>query len=447
MSKVTVTPVTPLNQGRLSPPQYIIAAIVSGWVNKDLDAFACMDRPLEPRHFLSPYLKDAWTIILEVRDEGLVPDTSVMYMKMAPLIRKHRDNEEAVSFLNYIQMCQIEIFTQNINYMVRKVSESFYNAELNRIEAETGMIQDVHERVKVRTERLDLASKDSVLAKKRHKLAPELASDLIDDISKDKSSVLVSLGYTGINERVTFGRKHLMILAGRAGMGKTTMAMNMVRKQLWEGMRVGFLSLEMSDMEVSGALASQNAMCEVQRVRDGVSDDEMNRIYKSLEDMTGYKLAVEDTPAMSLENIEESIVAMSRDLKGLDVLYIDHIHIMHEATNGKLREGITKISAGLKMLAKKYDMGIIALCQMNREADKREVKEPQVSDLRESGSLEQDADVIGFMFRESYYLKAGEESDGDDISKLVIKKNRHRRVNNFSIEFRMDGNSQKLIEC
>ena len=211
----------------------------------------------------------------------------------------------------------------------------------------------------------------------------------------------------------------LLILAGRPSMGKTSLATNIafnIAKAYRQGEKpdgsegavdggcVGFFSLEMSAEQLATRVLSEQSRVASQLIRQGeMSEEEFRRFVEAARDLERIPLYIDDTPALPIS----TLAARARRLKrthGLDVLIIDYLQLVRPATakDSRVNE-VSEITQGLKAIAKELNIPVIALSQLSRQVESRDDKRPQLSDLRESGSIEQDADVVMFVFREEYY--------------------------------------------
>ncbi|MGB0412103.1 MAG: replicative DNA helicase, partial [Pikeienuella sp.] len=211
----------------------------------------------------------------------------------------------------------------------------------------------------------------------------------------------------------------LLILAGRPSMGKTSLATNIAfnvakayRKGITadgnegtvDGGRVGFFSLEMSSEQLATRILSEQAEVSSHKLRNGdMEEDEFRRVVEAARDLQSLPLYIDDTPALPIS----TLAARARRLKrthGLDVLFIDYLQLVRPATakDSRVNE-VSEITQGLKAIAKELNIPVIALSQLSRQVESRDDKRPQLSDLRESGSIEQDADVVMFVYRDEYY--------------------------------------------
>jgi replicative DNA helicase len=238
-------------------------------------------------------------------------------------------------------------------------------------------------------------------------------------------------------------RSDLLILAGRPSMGKTSLATNIAfnvakayrRGQLPDGTEgavdggvVGFYSLEMSAEQLAARILSEAAEIPSQQIRSGdMTEPEFRRFVDAAKALEACPLYIDDTPALPISQL----AARARRLKrthGLDVLIIDYLQLVRGTGKNENRVNeISEITMGLKAIAKELDIPVIALSQLSRQVENREDKRPQLSDLRESGSIEQDADVVMFVFREEYY-KEREKPGDHELDKMAVWQEEMERL-------------------
>jgi replicative DNA helicase len=259
----------------------------------------------------------------------------------------------------------------------------------------------------------------------------------------------------------------LVILAGRPGMGKTALATNMAyniakawrgevrpdgRTESVNGGIVGFFSLEMSAEQLATRIISEQTEIPSYRIRRGEIDPaDFDRIAQMAREMETIPLYIDETGGISIAQLTARARRLKRQ-RGLDLLVIDYIQLLsgssRRAQEGRVQE-VTEITTGLKALAKELNVPILALSQLSRQVESRDDKRPQLSDLRESGSIEQDADVVMFVFREEYYLKNKEPRAGSEEhfkwmtemeqvhgkAELIIGKQRHGPTGSVQLHF------------
>ncbi|MCA0961105.1 replicative DNA helicase [Salipiger bermudensis] len=233
----------------------------------------------------------------------------------------------------------------------------------------------------------------------------------------------------------------LLILAGRPSMGKTSLATNIAfniakaykRGQKHDGSEgaidggvVGFFSLEMSAEQLAGRILAEASEISSHKIRQGDMDEkEFRRFVEAAKDLEACPLFIDDTPALPISQV----AARSRRLKrthGLDLIIVDYLQLLRGTADNRVQE-IAEISMGLKAIAKELNIPVIALSQLSRQVESRDDKRPQLSDLRESGSIEQDADVVMFVFREEYYVEREKPSD-DRLDEMAAWQERMSRL-------------------
>jgi len=274
----------------------------------------------------------------------------------------------------------------------------------------------------------------------------------------DEGIVGVPTGLTDLDARLGgMHKQDLIIIAGRPSMGKTALATNIAfhaaKNIEKKGLKssVAFFSLEMSSEQLSTRILSEQSKIRSNDIRRGkVSEKEMEQFIETSKNIHDLPLFIDETPAITISAISNRSRRIKR-LFGLDLIVVDYIQLMKSGTSrydGRVQE-ISEITQGLKALAKELDVPVLALSQLSRAVEQRDDKKPQLADLRESGSIEQDADVVMFVYREAYYLERKEPTLGsiehsewqqkmDEISSLaeiMIGKQRHGPTGNIKVEF------------
>ncbi len=251
----------------------------------------------------------------------------------------------------------------------------------------------------------------------------------------------------------------LIILAGRPGMGKTSLATNMAFNiaraysqdieagaEVPRGAPVLFFSLEMAAQQLSGRILSEQTEIEMWKIRNGrFAENEWEKFVLSMQDLSSLPLYIDDTGGISIAQISARARRMKRE-KNIGCVIIDHLQIVSSSGRPENRvQELTEISKSLKVLAKDLDLPVMALSQLSRSVDSRDDKRPVLSDLRESGSIEQDADVVMFVYREEYYLKSREpDPSSADHAKWLEKCERAHRRSEVLVEKHRHGATNKI---
>ncbi len=249
----------------------------------------------------------------------------------------------------------------------------------------------------------------------------------------------------------------LIIIAGRPSMGKTSLATNIAfhaANNIQESGRkssVAFFSLEMSSEQLSTRILSEQAQISSNDIRRGrISNEQFDQFLETSKNIAELPLFIDETPAISIAAMSNRARRIKR-LHGLDLVVVDYIQLMRGLFNnkdGRVQE-ISQITQGLKAIAKELGVPVVALSQLSRQVEQRDDHKPQLADLRESGSIEQDADVVMFVYRESYYLMRKKPREATvehaewqakmnevaHLAEIIIGKQRHGPIGNISLEF------------
>ncbi|MDP3588687.1 MAG: replicative DNA helicase [Sulfuricurvum sp.] len=254
--------------------------------------------------------------------------------------------------------------------------------------------------------------------------APKITDDTmayIEEMRERGDAILVGVdtGYAELNKMTTgFGKGDLVIVAARPAMGKTSFALNMVQNLLEKGKGVAFFSLEMPAEQLMLRLLSVQTSIQLQRLRVGdMTPEEYKRLNDAVDKMRHSKLFVDDHGSVNIHQLRSKLRKLKSRHPEIELAVIDYLQIMN-GTGGKDRHlEVSEISRGLKMLARELEIPIVALSQLNRSLESRSDKRPMLSDIRESGSIEQDADIILFVYRNDVYLyKEEKEREKEAIS-------------------------------
>ena len=277
-------------------------------------------------------------------------------------------------------------------------------------------------------------------------------------MKNDQGIVGVPTGLTDLDEKLGgLHKSDLVIIAGRPSMGKTALATNIAyyaAKKIHENNEktsVAFFSLEMSSEQLSTRILSEQARIQSNDIRRGkATEEQLNRYIETSRNIYDLPLYIDETPAITISALSNRARRLKR-LFGLSLIVVDYLQLMRTSSkrnDGRVQE-ISEITQGLKALAKELNLPVLALSQLSRAVEQRDDKKPQLSDLRESGSIEQDADVVMFVYREQYYLEKKQpklgsiehaewQSKMNDIlglAEIIIGKQRHGPTGNVQVEF------------
>ncbi|RZV53220.1 MAG: replicative DNA helicase [Sphingomonadaceae bacterium] len=286
----------------------------------------------------------------------------------------------------------------------------------------------------------------------------------------------ITTGIEGVNSKIG-GLHHsdLLILAGRPGMGKTSLATNMafaaaqrfvrdmedgIEEKKSAGAPVAFFSLEMSADQLATRILAEQSGISSENLRMGkISKQEFTSLARAAADLSTLPLYIDDTPGLTIAALRTRARRLKRQ-KGIGMVVVDYLQLLQgsgRGSNDNRVQEISEISRGLKQLAKELDVPVLALSQLSRAVEQREDKKPMLSDLRESGSIEQDADIVLFVYREEYYVNSREPKrpiEGDDVkvweaheqwqrdmervyqlAELIVAKQRHGSTGRVKMKF------------
>lgn len=257
----------------------------------------------------------------------------------------------------------------------------------------------------------------------------EVALNVLDSIEKNarrKSKVTgVATGFIDLDEKLSgLHGSELILIAARPAMGKTAFALNIAQHAAMKGgVPTAIFSLEMSKEQLATRLIAMDSMVDSQSIRTGqVMDGDWDKLIDSTHRVGSTPMFIDDTPGITVSELRSKCRKL-KQTENLGLIVIDYLQLMNGSGNKESRQQeISEISRSLKKLARELDVPIIALSQLNRAADAREDHKPVMSDLRESGAIEQDADVIMFIYRDDYYNK---ESEKPGIAEIIVAKQRN----------------------
>ncbi len=312
------------------------------------------------------------------------------------------------------------------------------------------------------------------------------AVDIISEAFKRDGKIAgVPTGFKDLDNKLGgLHKSDLIIIAGRPSMGKTALGTNIafncaskykeVKDQfeninIEDGGKVAFFSLEMSSEQLATRILAEQTKISGDKMRKAeLSKDDFNKIAKTSSNLENLNLIIDDNPILTIPSLRARARRLKR-LHNINLIIIDYLQLMSSSNNkrndGRVQE-ISEITRGLKSIAKELNIPIIALSQLSRQVEQREDKRPQLSDLRESGTIEQDSDVVMFIYRESYYLERMEpirKPDEDDIkynervsrwqelnnqsynkAEIIIAKQRHGPIGSIKMHF--DANFTKFSD-
>ncbi len=421
--------------------QSIIASIIL-----DKDAIMTVGEILKPEDFYSETNKVIYECMLNLNNR-LEPIDTVTLSEELKKQEEINDVDKKISYITDLSTTITE--TGNIKHyaeiikqksILRKLIKAS-NEIINLGYSSNTKVEDVLEIAEkkifdISQERTgeDFKSISSVLLE---------AYDIIENLFINKSEITgITTGFDDLNRKINgFQKTDLLLIAARPAMGKTAFSLNLVlNAALKADASVAVFSLEMSREQLVQRMLSSQSNIELKKLKTGkLSENDWPRIVETMSVLSSLKIHIDDTPGIKISELRSKCRKLKME-KGLDLVLIDYLQLMEgEGNNESRQQEISKISRSLKILAKELNCSVVALSQLSRAPEQRADHRPMLSDLRESGAIEQDADIVMFLYRDEYY---NQDSDKKNIGEVIVAKNRHGETG--SVELVWFGEIQKF---
>ncbi|RLL84596.1 DNA helicase [Petrotoga sp. HKA.pet.4.5] len=395
--------------------------------------------------------KIIFKVMEELFDKGEPVDTVSVIEKLreSNLLQKI-GGEDTIVYL-----AQVVPTTANVMYYTQIVKEkallrALINASSEIVDAvrNIGDAQEVLEYAEKR-----IFSIAEARATRTYDLLSNVMHDVFEQIEELKNRAQkgegdlvtgVSTGFKPLDSMTSgFHRSELIIIAARPSMGKTSFAANIATNMaLQANIAVAIFSLEMSKEQLANRILCSEAKVDLHKVRTGqISDEEWEKLVQKAGELSKSRLIFDDEPDLTPRLLRAKARRMKREY-GIEVIFIDYLQLMTSRSKGyeSRQQEITEISRSLKLLARELNITVVALSQLSRAVEQREDKRPRLSDLRESGAIEQDADLVMFLYRDSYYKRKKDEPGKDTLNdeheaELILGKQRNGPVGTIKLTF------------
>lgn len=393
---------------------------------------------------------DAHQVIFEAISDLAAENKPIDILTVTEQLKKTGKLDEIGGAYYITQLSNRVASSANIEYHAHIVIQKHIQRQLITIAGEIGekAFEDTSDAFELldESEKKLFEIKDASMTKNYDDVR-DLINKAIKEIEGLKSDVEgltgVPTGFTAL-DRITAGwqRSDLIILAARPGMGKTAFVLSMARNAaVLSDKSVAVFSLEMSSLQLTKRLISAEAELNADKLRTGKLEDyEWQQLHTKISKIEEAKIFIDDTPALTVLDLKAKARRLKRH-QSIDMIIVDYLQLMRADESNKVagnrEQEIGYISRSLKGLAKELDIPVIALAQLSREVEKRQDKRPMLSDLRESGSIEQDADLVTFIYRPEYYGITQDE-EGNDITgmaELIIRKHRNGQTATVPLKF------------
>jgi replicative DNA helicase len=430
---------------RIPPHSNEAEQAVLGGVLIEPDAFIRIVDVLREEHFYRPSHRLIFKTVSQLFEKGEPVDLISVSENL-----KHKELLDHVGGRAYLNDLALSVMTTaNLPNYARIIKDKALQRAL--IKAGTEVVRAAYENDDADTA-IDSAQQ-AVFSVAQHNISDNLVGvdkilpitfDQIEERNASKGSLMgVSSGFYDLDHYLSgFQRSDLVIIAARPSMGKTALVLNLVTHvALHEKKPVLFFSLEMSKEQLVQRMLCAEAEIDAQRIRTGdVSESDFVKLSNAMGRLGDSPIFIDDTPNMSVMEMRAKArkLMMERQNTEIGMIVIDYLQLMQGRTSanggGENRQNeIAAISRGLKGLARELKCPVLALSQLSRAVEGRDDKRPMLSDLRESGSIEQDADVVMFIYRDEYYNK---ETDKPGIAELIIAKQRNGPTGTVNLIFR-----------
>lgn len=416
---------------------------VLGAVLLDFSCISDLLDTIKPDSFFRKIHKEIFSVMLKMFTSGTTADF-VTILEEVKRIKIFQSDDDAKVYLT--SLVQIVPSTANVRSYAKIVQEKYYLRSL--ISAAHDMMSDASNSKDTPQNVIDSAEqrifeirqgKDSKGLTRIDEIMIE-AYDRLQKLASEEKENFRGLpsGFVTL-DNITNGlnRSDLIILAARPGMGKTSFALNIAANVARKtNKEVAIFSLEMSKEQLATRILSSESRVDMKSLQNGeLNAEDWERLAANAQQISSMPIYVDDTSGLSVSEIK----AKSRRLRNLGLIIIDYLQLMEGSGNENRVQEVSAMTRALKIMAKDLNVPVITLSQLSRASDRRDDKRPMLADLRESGSIEQDADIVLFLYRDSYYNK---ESEKQNIAECIIAKNRHGETN--TVEMLWDGKFTKF---
>ncbi|EGN56973.1 replicative DNA helicase [Hallella multisaccharivorax DSM 17128] len=433
--------------GHLQPQALDIEKVVLGALMIDKDAFSIVSETLRPDTFYEPRHQKIYAAIQKLN----IDENPVDILTVTNELEKEGTLDDVGGPTYIVDLASHVASAANVEYHSKILQQKYMARQLISFasKVETAAFDPM-----VDTDELMQEAEGSLFEISQKNMRQDYtqidpvvrqAVDIIQKASSNSTGLTgIPSGFTKLDDMTSGWQKSdLVIIAGRPAMGKTSFALSIAKNIAVDYCEpVAFFSLEMNNVQLVDRLISNVCEIEGKKIMNGqLARDEWERLDKRLSKLTGAPLFIDDTPGMSIFELRTKARRLVRE-KGVKLIMIDYLQLMNAngARFGNRQEEVSTISRSLKGLAKELDIPVIALSQLNRTVENREGlegKRPQLSDLRESGAIEQDADMVLFVHRPEYY-HLYEDEKGNDLrgkAQIIIAKHRKGATGDVLLSF------------
>lgn len=406
---------------------------------------------LKPEEFYSDAHSKIFTVISSLAESNVPIDITTVTVELEKrnLLKQIGDVEYLTEIINYVPTAA------NANEYIKIIQEKYIRRAL--IEAATKIATDGMSSSDNIGEILDTAEKDILNVSKNRKgtefkniqdVLFKAQADL-EKLSKMKGEITgIPTGFHAI-DKITSGlhSNELIIIAARPAMGKTAFAVQLVLNMAVNAKKtVALFNMEMGAEQLINRMLASAGQIDMSKIRTGrLEHNDWKRVNEAISRLADTKVFIDDTPGMTVGEIRAKCRRLANSANGLDCVIIDYLQLISGGARyaGQRQQEVSEISRSLKTMAMELEVPVIALAQLSRSVEGREDKRPLLSDLRESGSIEQDADIVAFLYRDDYYNKENKLEGDASNSEFIIAK--HRSGPTATIELLFQKNTSSFF--
>ncbi|MCX6256661.1 MAG: replicative DNA helicase [Bacteroidia bacterium] len=432
--------------GKLPPQAVELEEVVLGALMLERNAFDNVVEILKTDSFY----KDAHKLVYQAIVNLSTKNMPIDILTVTEELKQMSKLEEAGGAYFVTYLTSRVSSAANITYHARIIAQKYIQRELIGISSEIQTrsfdeTEDVSNLLEFAETALFKISEGNIKKETQH-VGPLMIAALkqLEELSTKKGAFSgVPSGFTRIDHMTSGWQKSdLIVIAGRPSMGKTAFVLSMARNMGVDFKRtVAIFSLEMSSIQLINRLIIAETEVSSEKIRNGrLSKHEISYIEDKIRDLSQAQIYIDDTPAISVVELRTKCRRLKKQNENLELIIIDYMQLMSTGTDmkGNREQEVSVISRSLKALAKELDVPIIALSQLNRALERRDQRRPQLSDLRESGAIEQDADLVILIHRPEKY---GQEEDQNGnsmkgIAEIIIAKHRNGATGEIRLKFR-----------
>ena len=438
---------------RILPHDLVAEQSVLGAVFISPDTMTSLADELTPNDFYKPANKIVFKTMLSLLEKGEPIDATTMISALT-----NQGDISTIGGINYVvELVNSTPTSKNVEHYAKLVKEK---ATLRKVIADLSdslssayqgdvSISDII--AKTEKSLLDISNQNAGTGFRNVADILDTHMQIVETRSQTDGFVTgLSTGFVGL-DKITTGlhEGNLIILAARPAMGKTALALNVAKYVATKERKPAVIfSLEMGAEELIERMLASEGMVPAYHLKTGnLSTDEWKRLVQAQNNLYDAPIYVDDTAGIRISEIRSNARKLAQETGGLGVIIIDYLQLITGAKGENRQQIVSEISRELKILAKDLKVPVIALSQLSRAVEQRQDKRPMLADLRESGSIEQDADIVAFLYRDAYYQKEQADSqEANNVTELILEKNRHGSLGTVKLYFHKEYTKFSSVE-